>query len=236
MSKALGPIDYHAIIADGSIFAGLTRRELDAVLALAVKKRYEPRAVVLKKGDPALQIYLIARGRLKAITAGGDGKHAALSIMGPGEVFGEVAVLDGEPRSATITAIEPCELLIIQRNDFFHFLEKNPRAAIKLLEVLSRRLRRLSERLEDSPFLELDARLAKELVRLAARYGEASPRGRRIDLKLSQQELGDLVRASRESVNKQLRAWIGDGLIELDAGRIIVKNAAALSAIGEGQS
>ncbi len=226
--------DERAIVAEGSIFAGLSRRELDAVMAFAVKKKLDARAVVLKKGDPALQIYVIAKGRLKAITGGGEGRQAALSIMGPGEVFGEVAVLDGEPRSATITALEPCELYVIQRNDFFHFLEKTPRAAIKLLEVLARRLRRLSERLEDSTFLELDARLAKELGRLARRYGKASARGRVIDLKLSQQELGDLVGSSRESVNKQLRSWVQDGVIALEAGRVVVKDESALGAIAEG--
>jgi CRP-like cAMP-binding protein len=233
MSAKAAPLDYHAIIAQTSIFAGLGRREIDGVLSLAVKKRYEPRAVVLKKGDPALQIYVIAKGRLKAISTGGDGRQAALSIMGPGEVFGEVAVLDGQPRSATISALEPCELLIIQRNDFFRYLESTPRVAIKLLEVLARRLRGLSERLEDSTFLELPARLAKELGRLADRYGTTCANGLRIDLKLSQEELGTLVGASRESVNKQLRAWESDGLIEQQAGRIVVKQRVELSAIAE---
>ncbi len=225
--------DYHALLAQTSIFAGLGRRELDQLIGLAVKKRYEPRAVVLAKGDAALQIFVIARGRVKAITHGGAGRQAALSIMGPGEVFGEVAVFDGEPRSATITALEPCELLSLGRNDFVGFLERTPKVALKLIEVLSRRLRRLSERLEDTTFLELDARLAKELLRLAARYGKPTPRGRRIDLGLSQQELGDLVGASRESVNKQLRAWQDAGLVERAAGRLVLRDERALAAIGD---
>ena len=91
--------------------------------------------------------------------------------MGPGEVFGEVAVLDGEPRSATITALESCELLIIQRSDFVRHLETQPQVAIKLMEVLARRLRRLSERVEDSTFLEVPQRLSKQLMRLVDRYG-----------------------------------------------------------------
>ena len=134
------------VLGRSSVFSGLDPRQLDALATLAVRARYQPRQVVLRKGDPALQIYVILAGRLKAITAGGDGKQAALSIMGPGEVFGEVAVLDGEPRSATISALEPCELLLIQRNDFFYFLERTPGAAIELLKVLARRLRRLSDR------------------------------------------------------------------------------------------
>lgn len=201
---------------------------------MAVRKTYRTREVVLRKGDPAMQMYVIAKGRLKAITAGAEGRQAALSIMGPGEVFGEVALLDGEPRSATIRALEPCELIILNRNEFYHFLERNPSAAIGLLQVLARRLRRLSERVEDSTFLEIPGRLAKALVRLAQRYGRDVGDGTRIELKLSQQELGDLVGATRESVNKQLRAWQSEGLLEQEKGRVILKDVEAFEMLGEG--
>jgi len=218
-------------LAHASIFAGLEPRQLEALATIAVRKRFKAREMVLRKGDPALQIYVIVSGRLKAISAGGMGRQAALSIMGPGEVFGEVAVLDGQPRSATITALEPCQLLIIQRNDLFHFLTRNPGAAIKLLEVLAQRLRRLSERVEDSAFLEVPGRLAKQLLRLAERYGCDVGDGVRIELKLSQQELGDLVGATRESVNKQLRAWVSDGVLDQRGGRVVVRDVAALETL-----
>ncbi|MCA9624053.1 MAG: Crp/Fnr family transcriptional regulator [Myxococcales bacterium] len=224
--------DTQALLAKASIFSDLAESQLASLSRLVVTKKYRAREVVLRKGDPALQIYLIVRGRLKAITAGGEGRQAALSIMGPGEVFGEVAVLDGEPRSATITALEPCELLILHRNELFHFLERNPTAAIKLLAVLARRLRRLSERVEDSAFLEVPGRLAKALLRLAQRYGRSENRGTRIELKLSQQELGDLVGATRESVNKQLRAWASEGLLVQDGGRIILVDVEAFELLG----
>jgi len=226
--------DSRTALAEGTIFSGLDRGELDALLSLAVRKRYKARDVVLKKGDPALQIFVIVSGRLKAITAGGEGRRATLSIMGPGEVFGEVAVFDGEPRSATITALEPCELLMIQRNDFVHFLERSPRVAVKLLEVLARRLRRLSERVEDVTFLEVPERLAKLLVRLADRFGKNIGSGAvRLELKLAQQELGDLVGATRESVNKQLRAWVSEELIEQQDGKIVLLDVPAMRALCE---
>lgn len=228
--------DVRRVLAQASIFAGLDARQLDTLASLAVRKKLRARDVVLRKGDPALQIYVILRGRLKTITSGGEGRNATFSIMGPGEVFGEVAVLDGEPRSATITALEPCELVVIQRNDFFHFLERAPQAAIKLLEVLARRLRRLSERVEDTAFLEVPGRLAKQLVRLAERYGQKHGPNVRIELKLSQQELGDLVGATRESVNKQLRAWVADGIMEQSTGKLVVLDLEALRAIGDGQT
>ncbi|HHH30050.1 MAG TPA: Crp/Fnr family transcriptional regulator [Polyangiaceae bacterium] len=226
--------DQRSILARASIFEGLEPAQIDALARMAVRKTYRTREIVLRKGDPAMQIYVIAKGRLKAITAGAEGRQAALSIMGPGEVFGEVAVLDGEPRSATITALEPCELIIVNRNEFFYFLERNPSAALRLLQVLARRLRRLSERVEDSTFLDVPGRLAKALVRLAQRYGRDVGDGTRIELKLSQQELGDLVGTTRESVNKQLRAWQSEGLLEQEKGRVILKDVETFVTLGEG--
>jgi CRP/FNR family cyclic AMP-dependent transcriptional regulator len=144
-------------------------------------------------------------------------------------------VLDGEPRSATISALERCELLVIHRDDFFRHLEKSPRVAIKLLAVLARRLRRLSERVEDATFLEVPGRLAKQLLRLAEKYGRSIGSGAvRIELKLSQQELGDLVGVTRESINKQLRVWVAEDLIEHQDGRLVLLRVDALRELGDG--
>jgi CRP/FNR family cyclic AMP-dependent transcriptional regulator len=225
-------LEVRNVLSRAGIFTGMDAEQLDMLERMVVRKSYKARDVVLRKGDPALQIYVIARGRLKAITAGGEGRQAALSIMGPGEVFGEVAVLDGEPRSATITALEKCELFIIQRNDLFLFLERNPKASIKLMAVLARRLRRLSERVEDITFLEIPGRLAKQLLRLASRYGTDAGDGTRIELKLSQQELGDLVGATRESVNKQIRAWEGERVVAQRDGRLVLLDMAKLAELG----
>jgi len=227
--------DNRALLGDSTIFSGIESRDLDAVMSLAVRRRYRARQVVLRKGDPALQIFVIVSGRLKAITSGAEGREATLSIMGPGEVFGEVAVLDGEPRSATISALERCELLVIHRDDFFRYLQKSPRVAIKLLEVLARRLRRLSERVEDATFLEVPGRLAKQLLRLADKYGRNIGSGAvRIELKLSQQELGDLVGVTRESINKQLRGWVAEALVEHQDGRLVLLQVDALRELGDG--
>lgn len=218
-------------LREATIFESLDDAQIDQLTAIAVRKRYEPRDIVLRKGDPALQLFVIGTGRLKAISEAGEGRQAGLSIMGPGEVFGEIALLDGEPRSATITALERCELYIIGRNDFLHFLERSPKAAIELLRVLARRVRRLSERVEDH-LLELPNRLARQIHRLVLDHGIREPGGAvRIELKLSQQELGDLVGASRESVNKQLRAWVAEGWLEQRKGRLVVRDLAVLDAL-----
>jgi CRP-like cAMP-binding protein len=150
------------------------------------------------------------------------------SILGPGEVFGEVALLGGTPRTATVTAIDPCELLIIDRRDFLSFLRGHPDVAINLLEVLAQRMKRVSEFVEDTLFLNLPLRLAKKLASLSRAYGQPHEQGLRLDLKLSQEEWGDLVGTTRESVNKQLRAWTEEGLITIDHGYIVIHDRSEL--------
>lgn len=223
------------ILRRAPIFEGLDDRQIEALAGLVVRRRFKARETVLEKGDPALHIYVIVSGRLKAITSGATGRQATFSVMGVGEVFGEVALLDGQPRSATITALEKCELLTIGRADFLHFLERSPSAAIALLRVLAGRLRRLSEKVEDGANLEVVGRLAKQLLRLAERYGKKELDGVRIDLKLSQQELGDMVGATRESVNKQLRVWVESGLIHKRSGNLVLCDPEALAVFGQAE-
>ena len=141
-------------------------------------------------------------GRLKVAAAGEDGKQTLLRIMDPGEVIGEISLLDSQPRSGTVTALDPAELLVIQRRDLIPFLEQHPKTAIKLLRALAERLRSISVQLEDRVFLNLPPRLAKKLLALSETYGQPVARGVRIDLKLKQGELGEMVRTSRESINK----------------------------------
>jgi len=227
MAEPRGPL------VEGSIFSALSRRDRQALWSLAVRKSYRARQTVIRKGEQAEQIFVVVSGRLKALTHGAGGKQATLSIMGPGEVFGEVAVLDGQPRSATVTALERCELLLIDKRALYRFIESTPRVAVRLLEVLARRLRQLTERVGRVASLEVPARLARALCRLAADHGRAIGSGAwRIELRLSQQELGELVGASRETVNKQLRAWIAEGLIEKQDGKLVLLDQTALRARG----
>ena len=179
----------------------------------------------MNQGEPARALFAIIRGRLKVASCGPDGRDTVLGIMAEGEVFGEVALLDGGLRSATCTAIEPCELLVIERAQFMDLLESAPAIAVKLLDVLAQRLRRLSQRSEDAAFLDVPSRLARSLLDLASRFGERerSPSQEvRISLKLSQQELGDLVGATRESVNKHLNEWTRQGILKVQGGRMVI--------------
>ncbi len=209
------------------LFEGLSSEQLAKVASLVAVRQYPARAVVVSQGEPANALFGIMRGRLKVVSSGPDGRDTVLGIMGQGEVFGEVALLDGGTRSATCTAVEPCELMAIDREPFLELLEQSPGIAVKLLHVLSGRLRRLSQRSEDAAFLDVPSRLARSLLDLATRFGER-PRGTTsgivITLKLSQQELGDLVGATRESVNKHLKDWARQGLVEIDGGRMTISD------------
>lgn len=140
--------------------------------------------------------------------------------MDPGEVLGEMALLDGEPRSATLTALEGVELLVLQRRDLLPFLEKHPKIGIKLLQAISARLRSISSQLEDRAFLNLPNRMARKLLALHENYGKRQDGAVKIGLKVSQGNLGEMVGTSRESINKQLRAWTEEGVASHDKGYI----------------
>jgi CRP-like cAMP-binding protein len=222
------PIDGRALLERIPVFAGLGRREIDSLLAITGTRKLRAREVLLRKGDEGSTLYAIMRGRLRVVS-GGDSKEVILNFLGPGEVFGEIALLDSQPRSATIAAVEPTELLTLHRRDFLPFVEKHPKVAIQLAVVLAQRLRALSDAVEDAMTLSIPGRLAKKLLALAHTYGKAAPGGgTRIDLKLPQHELGELVGATRESVNKQMRAWTADGVLRVERGFITVLDEEAL--------
>jgi CRP-like cAMP-binding protein len=212
----------HRLLTSVPLFAGLSDRELDGLIAVARHARLSARERLFHKGDEGTQVYIVVRGRLKALTTSDEGDDVVFSILGDGEVFGEIALLGRPQRTATVTAITACELLVIDRRDFLQFLRDHPEASIELLSVLAERLKRVSELVEDTLFLNLPVRLAKKLVHLARLYGQRASDGLRIDLKLSQEEWGDLVGATRESINKLLREWNESGLITLEHGYVVI--------------
>jgi CRP-like cAMP-binding protein len=204
------------------LFSDLTEKQLEGVAQVARQKALARKEELFHKGDEGSQIYIIAKGKLKALTTSVDGDDVVFSIMGPGEVLGEVALLGGTPRTATITAIESSDLLVIDRRDFMSFLKSHPDISVKLLYVIAQRLKRVSELVEDTLFLNLPLRFAKKLSALARVYGDRIDDGVRVDLKLSQEEWGDLVGATRESINKQVRQWTEAGFVRVEKGYIVI--------------
>ena len=224
-------LERRRLLASVSIFASLDERALDALVRATSTRHLDTGEVLFRKGDQGRQLYGVLSGRLKVSASGADGKEIVFNLCDPGEVIGEIALLDANPRSATIVALEPTELLVLDRRELLPFLERHPRVAICMAELLAARLRRLTELAEDSVLLALRARLAKKLVSLARRYGRATPEGVQIDLPLSQQELGDMVGTSRESINKQLRAWAQEGLLVSARGQITLRDPQVLESL-----
>jgi CRP-like cAMP-binding protein len=169
-------------------------------------------------------------GRLKVSSSNALGDEIVLSILGPGDVFGEIALLDGKARSATVSALEDCELLVIGREVFRDLLVELPPLTLSLMTIMARRLRHLTEHTQDVSLLDVERRLAKAILSLAARFGEDHGHGRiTLEPRLSQQELANMVGASRELVNRRLRTWVDDGIISMTAGELVIENAGALA-------
>jgi CRP/FNR family cyclic AMP-dependent transcriptional regulator len=226
-------MDRRELLARVSIFASLERADLDQLLSSTTTRHLKTRDVLCRKGDPGNQLYGIVSGSLKVATTGTDGKEVLFGLMGPGEVLGEIALLDGKPRSATVTAVESTELLTLHRRELIPFLEKNPRAAISLACVLAARVRQLSDRAEDRQTMPLPGRIAKRLLGLAETHGKHPIVGGPVEVRMPQQDLADLVGSTRESVNKQLRAWEQEGFVELGRGRVVLKKPEALERVTE---
>jgi CRP/FNR family cyclic AMP-dependent transcriptional regulator len=224
-------MDRRDLLARVSIFSFLEKRELDLLVKATTTKRLKPKDVLCRKGDAGHQLYGILSGSLKVTTTGSDGKDVMFGLMGPGEVIGEIALLDGERRSATVSAVEKTELLTLDRRELLPFLEANPRVAIGLARVLAGRVRQLSDRAEDRQTMPLPGRIAKRLLALSEQYGKRPIVGGPVEVRMPQQDLADLVGTSRESVNKQLRAWEEEGILELGRGRVVLKQPASLEAV-----
>jgi CRP-like cAMP-binding protein len=216
------------------LFADVGVEQLEELTAAARIQTLAKGDELFHKDDEGNRFFAVVSGRLKALTTSSEGDDVVFGIVGPGEVVGEIALLGGTRRTATVTAIEPCELLAIDRRDLVAFLKRNPDVAIGMMQVLAARVAQLSEWVEDTLFLNLPLRLAKKLLALADLYGEKTPAGVRVDLKLSQEEWGDLVGATRESVNKQIRVWTEAGFVSVDRGFVVIHRRDALEELANG--
>jgi len=211
-----------------ALFSSLDDADLEAVLALAHEERHPARHAIFHEGDPGDRLLVLLEGRVKVSLTSAEGKEAILSLPEPGQLIGEMSLLDGGSRSATVTTMAPSRFLVIWRKDFLGFLEQRPRVALALLQALSLRLRATNDMVGNLSFLNLPARLARILLNLGQQYGKHSGEGIVIGLKLSQEELGNLVGVSRESVNRQVRLWVETGVLDYAQGILVLKDSDAL--------
>ena len=199
------------------------------MLGFVVARRYGAGEVIFRKGDAGESMMLIAAGTVKVSALGPDGREAVLAVLDQGEILGEMAILDNKPRSADATALEPCEMLVLRQRDFLPFLERNPAVAVRLLAMLSERLRRTSELLEDRMLRHLPGRLAKALLDLGKCGKVPCPPGTRIPLVVRQKVFASLLGTTRESLNKLLHAWEKEGLVRLERGSVVLQRPADLA-------
>jgi CRP/FNR family cyclic AMP-dependent transcriptional regulator len=214
------------IIERNGLFRGLERAAIDRIAALASRRTYKSDAVVFMRGDPGDALYGVVTGRVRISASAARGKEISLNVMDPGDAFGEIALLDGHPRTAAATTLAPTELIVIRRDQFLELLQREPRLAVHLIELLCKRVRWTSEQMEDSSLLSAPARLAKRVVGLASTQGRPTPAGPQ--LKISQEQLAQFLGLSRQIVNKHLQTWKRKGWISLARGSIVVVNEKAL--------
>lgn len=220
------PLDARTIVQRNSLFRGLAAATIDEIAALSSRRSFAEGAVVFLRGDPGDSLYGVVTGKVRISVSGPGGKEVFLNIMEPGDSFGEIALLDGQPRTATATAITQTELLIVQREQFLTLLRKEPSLALHLIQQLCRRARWTSELMEDSALLDVPARLAKRLLSLAALHGRPAAGG--TQLTISQEEIARFLGLSRQIVNQHLQAWRGKGWISVGRGNVTISDQRAL--------
>ena len=217
-----------SVIAGSFLFRDLGPDLLERVVRLSRTQRCRRGTFVFQMGDEGDALYGVAQGMIRIWIPGADGRELTVALMERGDIFGEIALLDGLPRTANATAIDDTVLISIDRPHFMDLLEREPRIARHIVELLCERLRASTDRFSEDAFLSLKARLAKRLEALMIGYGEKCPEGMRIALKLSQTDLANMLGVTREAVNKQLANWTQRGLIQHTRGSVIICDPQAL--------
>ena len=211
------------------LFASLQPAHLSELASKLMTRNYRQGETIFYKDDPGLLLYIVKAGQVKITTLSPEGEEVILAIFTDGDFFGELSLLDESPRSASAVAMVPTQAITLHRQDFLDFIAKHPELVSDVLAALSRRLRSTDFLLEDAVFLDLPARLAKRLLQLSERHGIKTDAGVEIDLRLTQQDLADLVGASRVAVNKQLRLYQARGIIRIGRQRITILRPDELS-------
>jgi CRP/FNR family transcriptional regulator, cyclic AMP receptor protein len=219
-----------SVLRKHPIFSDLDAEALDQLCRYGKHSTLKRGATIVSKGDPGNSMFAVISGTVKISITSADGRSAILNLIGPGEIFGEVAVLDGQARTADATANTSCEIFIIDRREFIPFVKSQPALAMKFIELLCTRLRWTSDQVEQVILQNLPGRLASALIRLTEKY-KLAPGGRTIAV--TQQEISEMVGMTRESINKQLRVWADRKWVRLEHGAIVVLDAAQLQAIVE---
>jgi CRP/FNR family transcriptional regulator, cyclic AMP receptor protein len=213
------------------LFRGLAASTLQQIGSLSVRRPYPAGAIIFSQGDPGDALYGVVTGKVRISASAPDGKEMFLNIMEPGDTFGEIALLDGNPRTATASATADCELLVIMRDPFLALLQREQGLAIHLLRLLCQRIRWTSGLAEDSALLALPARLARRLLSLGKLHGHPVLKG--VHLAISQEDIARFLGVSRQVVNQYLQTWKANGWVELGRAKMTILDEQALQRTAE---
>jgi len=211
------------------LFASLSEKELDLLDSVSSSKSYDKNQMIIHKSDEGDTFFSIITGKVKVVLTDEEGKEYIVGILKSMEFFGELALLDGEPRSATVVALEPTEVVVIRREDFLKQVTCNPELCIKIVGVLGARLRKANKQIADLAFLDVCGRLASMLLGLAET--QESPRtdqGIVVDIDYSRTELANLVGTTRETLTRGLKTLENMGYILLKKNKLIITNETGL--------
>ena len=222
--------DKRAILRDHYLFGKLTPQHIDRLSACIVTKTVKRGTNIYAKGDPGTSLCAIGAGTVRISVPSVEGKDAVLDVLGKGSILGEIALLDGHPRTADAIAVTDCELFVIERRDFLPLMREEPEIALKIIEILCSKLRRTTQQAEEVMFLDLPSRLAKALLRLVD--GDTAGMQER-KVTITQKDLGNLIGMSRESTNKQLRIWEDKKWVRLERNAVVILAIDSLAAVAE---
>jgi CRP/FNR family transcriptional regulator, cyclic AMP receptor protein len=219
-------------LRNNTFFGGLPGAALDAMIARGHPKNCLKGDFVCRRGEVGDSLMVLLAGRIKVTNVTTDGREVVLNFLGPGDTIGEIAALDGKERTADAVALEPCEVFLVYARDLVSILTAHPAALLEIVQILCEKLRTTSAIIEDST-LEMRGRTAKGLLRLALQHGRTGKMGVRLNLTVSQQELGGYLGLSRENVSRQLRHLRDAHVIGIDGSQIIITDEHGLASIAD---
>lgn len=208
------------------LFAHLNDEELARVSQAVREKSYPKNSVILFEDDPGDALFVVVSGQVKVVLIGEDGREVILAMLQDGDFFGEMSLIDDQPRSAHVIATEEANMLVLRRDDFRAAMDETPRIALGLLQALSRRLRRADDKIGGLVLLDVTGRLAKLLLDLADDNG-----GVTVARRLTHQQLAQMIGSSRETVSRTLRDLTDRGLIEINRRTMAIRDRGGLQAL-----
>lgn len=212
-----------------NLFSALTPPELQEMDRITRMQEVKKRQPIYLPGDPSNTVFLLKKGRVKISSTASSGKEVTFEILEPGEIFGELEVLEDAPRETIAEALDDALICAIRREDFDRYLGQHPDMTLKLTKLIGLRLRKIQSRVEDLVFRDMPARLAHLLVELSKSEGVKEPQGIRLRAKLTHQEMANLIGCSRETVSTTMGQFRDNGLIQMDGRTITVVNEKGLS-------